>query len=96
MNTLFGLGMPGGWEWIIIGLIVVIFFGANKIPEIFKGFGKGIREFKDASREIKKEIEKESDSSAKKKYQKGVCIKNRNGHETAKNGSYGGKEGWRR
>ena len=67
MNTLFGLGMPGGWEWIIIGLIVVIFFGANKIPEIFKGFGKGIREFKDASREIKKEIEKESDSSAEKK-----------------------------
>ena len=56
MNIVFGLGMPGGWEWIIIGLIVVIFFGANKIPEIFKGFGKGIREFKDASREIKKEI----------------------------------------
>ena len=57
MNIVFGLGLPGGWEWIIIGLIVVIFFGANKIPEIFKGFGKGIREFKDASREIKKEIE---------------------------------------
>ena len=37
MNIVFGLGMPGGWEWIIIGLIVVIFFGANKIPEIFKG-----------------------------------------------------------
>ena len=54
MNIVFGLGMPGGWEWIIIGLIVVIFFGANKIPEIFKGFGKGIREFKDASREIKR------------------------------------------
>ena len=44
MNIIFGLGMPGGWEWIIIGLIVVIFFGANKIPEIFRGFGKGIRE----------------------------------------------------
>ena len=67
MNIVFGIGMPGGWEWIIIGLIVVIFFGANKIPEIFKGFGKGIREFKDASREIKKEIEKESDSDSEKK-----------------------------
>jgi len=66
MNTLLGLGMPGGWEWIIIGLIVVIFFGAKKIPEIFKGFGKGIREFKDASREIKKEIEKDSDSVSEK------------------------------
>ena len=40
---------------------------SNKIPEIFKGFGKGIREFKDASREIKKEIEKESDSDSEKK-----------------------------
>ncbi len=67
MNTLLGLGMPGGWEWIIIGLIVVIFFGAKKIPEIFKGFGKGIREFKDASREIKKEIEKDTDSVSEKK-----------------------------
>ena len=66
MKTLLGLGMPGGWEWIIIGLIVVIFFGAKKIPEIFKGFGKGIREFKDASREIKKEIEKDSDSVSEK------------------------------
>ena len=66
MNTLLGLGIPGGWEWIIIGLIVVIFFGAKKIPEIFKGFGKGIREFKDASREIKKEIEKDSDSVSEK------------------------------
>ena len=65
MNTILALGMPGGWEWIIIGLIVVIFFGANRIPEIFKGFGKGIREFKEASKEIQKEIE--SDDSKDKK-----------------------------
>ena len=64
MDLIFAIGMPGGWEWIIIGLIVVIFFGANKIPEIFRGFGKGIREFKDASKEIKKEIEKESNSDS--------------------------------
>ena len=57
MNLFFVLGMPGGWEWLIIALIVVIFFGANKIPEIFRGFGKGIREFKESSKEIKKEIE---------------------------------------
>ena len=65
MNIIFGLGMPGGWEWIIIGLIVVIFFGANRIPEIFRGFGKGIREFKESSKEIQKEIE--SDDSKDKK-----------------------------
>ena len=65
MNIILALGMPGGWEWIIIGLIVVIFFGANKIPEIFRGFGKGIREFKEASKEIKKEIEKDSSEDKK-------------------------------
>ena len=65
MNTILALGMPGGWEWIIIGLIVVIFFGAKKIPEIFRGFGKGIREFKEASKEIKKEIEKDSSEDKK-------------------------------
>ena len=65
MNTILALGMPGGWEWIIVGLVVVIFFGANKIPEIFRGFGKGIREFKEASKEIKKEIEKDSSEDKK-------------------------------
>lgn len=49
--------MPGGWEWIIIILFVIIFFGAKKIPEIARGLGKGIREFKDATKEIKTEIE---------------------------------------
>jgi len=65
MNTILALGMPGGWEWIIIGLIVVVFFGAKKIPDIFRGFGKGIREFKEASKEIKKEIEKDSSEDKK-------------------------------
>jgi|TARA_B100000378_G_scaffold63239_1_gene47337 sec-independent protein translocase protein TatA len=65
MHTILALGMPGGWEWIIIGLIVVVFFGAKKIPDIFRGFGKGIREFKEASKEIKKEIEKDSSEDKK-------------------------------
>ena len=65
MKTFFLLAMPGGWELLIIALIVVIFFGANRIPEIFRGFGKGIREFKEASKEIQKEIE--SDDSKDKK-----------------------------
>ena len=65
MNTILAIGMPGGCEMIIIGLIVIIFFGAKKIPEIFRGFGKGIREFKEASKEIKKEIEKDSSEDKK-------------------------------
>ena len=58
MNTLFLFGMPGGMEWVVIILLVLVFFGAKKIPELARGLGKGIREFKDATREIKKDIDK--------------------------------------
>lgn len=51
------LWMPGGWELVVIVLVVVLLFGAKKIPELAKGLGRGIREFKDASKEIKDEIE---------------------------------------
>lgn len=57
MNSLFALSMPGGWEWVIIILVVLIFFGAKKIPELARGLGRGIREFKDATKEIKRDIE---------------------------------------
>jgi len=50
-------GMPGGWELVIIVFMIILLFGAKKIPELAKGLGKGIREFKDASKEIKDEIE---------------------------------------
>ena len=46
----------GGPEILIILLFVVLFFGANKIPELARGLGKAMRELKDASNEIKKEI----------------------------------------
>ena len=50
------LGMP---ELILILLVILIFFGAKKIPEIAQGLGKGIREFRKASKDIQDEIEKE-------------------------------------
>jgi len=46
----------GGPEIIVIGLIVVMLFGADKIPEIARGLGKGLRQLKDATNDIKKEI----------------------------------------
>lgn len=46
----------GGVEIIIILLFVIIFFGADKIPDLARGIGKMIREVKDASNEIKREI----------------------------------------
>ena len=46
----------GGAEILLILLFVVLFFGANKIPELARGLGKAMRELKDASNEIKKDI----------------------------------------
>lgn len=57
MNAIFLIGMPGMGEWVVIGLFVLIFFGAKKIPEFAKGLGKGIREFKDALKDVKKEVD---------------------------------------
>lgn len=45
-------GMPGGTEWIIILLAILLLFGAKKIPELMKGLGSGIKEFKKASNDI--------------------------------------------
>jgi sec-independent protein translocase protein TatA len=57
MSAIFLFGMPGMGEWVVIGLFVLIFFGAKKIPEFAKGLGKGIREFKDAVKDVKKEVD---------------------------------------
>lgn len=52
------LSMPGGSEWILIVLVVLLMFGGKKIPEMMKGIGKGMREFKDAKDNVTSEIEK--------------------------------------
>ena len=41
----------GGTEWLLIALVVLLLFGGKKIPELMKGLGKGIKEFKSASKE---------------------------------------------
>ena len=45
------LGWVGGYEWILIILVVLLLFGGRKIPELMRGLGKGIREFKDGVKE---------------------------------------------
>ena len=47
-------------EIILILLVVLIFFGAKKIPELAQGLGKGMREFRKAAREVQEDIESES------------------------------------
>lgn len=53
------MGTPGPLELIIIFAVVLLIFGAKRIPEIARGIGKGIREFKDATSEISRELEAE-------------------------------------
>jgi sec-independent protein translocase protein TatA len=45
MLSIFLFGLPGGGEWVIIVIIVLILFGGKKIPELMRGLGQGIREF---------------------------------------------------
>lgn len=61
MQSLLAIGMPGGWEWVLVALAILLLFGAKKIPEFARGLGRGIREFKDATKEIKKDIEESTD-----------------------------------
>ncbi|WP_018126538.1 Sec-independent protein translocase subunit TatA/TatB [Balneola vulgaris] len=50
----------GAPEILIIAIVVLVLFGAKRIPELAKGLGQGIKEFKKASKDIKKEIEEGS------------------------------------
>lgn len=57
---MFGIGMP---ELIIILIIILIIFGAGKLPEIGSGIGKGIKNFKKATNEAQKEIQEPKENS---------------------------------
>ena len=50
LQTIF-LGFVGPWQWIIIGLAILLLFGGKKLPELMKGLGSGIKEFKNATNE---------------------------------------------
>ncbi len=50
------LSMPGGTEWILILLVVLLFFGGKKIPDLMRGIGKGVKEFNDAKEHMKGEL----------------------------------------
>lgn len=59
-------GMPGGMEWVLIGGIVLLLFGGKKLPELMKGLGSGIKEFKKASNTDEEEEKKLEDKSESK------------------------------
>lgn len=63
MNAMFA-AMLGGWEIVLILAVVLILFGAKKLPELAKGLGSGIKEFKKATREVTDEIQTSMDDSS--------------------------------
>lgn len=56
LASLFLIGSFGTTEILLILFVVILLFGAKRIPELFRGMGQGIREFKDASKEEKPEF----------------------------------------
>jgi sec-independent protein translocase protein TatA len=54
---LFAIGL-GMWEVIVILLVVLILFGAKKLPELAKGLGTGIKEFKKATRDVQEDLQR--------------------------------------
>ncbi|EAI3905000.1 MULTISPECIES: twin-arginine translocase TatA/TatE family subunit [Campylobacter] len=76
--------MPSGTQWLIILLIVVLLFGAKKIPELAKGLGKGIKTFKDEmNTDDDKKIVQEDAQKIEKINEKDVLVKENN-EETKK------------
>ena len=65
-QTLLFLNLGGG-EIIVVLLIVLLFFGSKKIPELARGLGRGMREFKDATSGVQREIEESMKEVPKKK-----------------------------
>ncbi len=55
---MFLISLPGGGEWLLILLIVLLLFGGRKIPELMRGIGRGIREFRAAKDAMEEEIKK--------------------------------------
>ena len=62
-NILAFIGNLGTGEMILIVLVILLLFGAKRIPDLARGLGKGIREFKDATNEIKSDIEKSANNN---------------------------------
>lgn len=69
MITPLFLGGIGMQEVLLIALVVLLFFGGRKIPELMKGLGKGIRSFKEGMKEMDKDLEADTPSLPEEKKQ---------------------------
>jgi sec-independent protein translocase protein TatA len=60
------MGSIGGPELFLILLIVLIFFGAKRLPDLARGLGQGIREFRKAAKDVQDDVEKETKKTDEK------------------------------
>ena len=60
------MSMPGGMEWLLIALVVLLLVGGKKIPELAKGLGSGIKNFKKAIKDDEDEVVNKSDEIERK------------------------------
>lgn len=63
MNTMLAFLGIGGWEVVVILAVILLLFGAKKLPELAKGLGQGIKEFKKATREVTDEVQNAVDET---------------------------------
>lgn len=61
------LGTIGVWQLVLIALVILLIFGGKKIPELMRGLGKGVKEFKNGMEEVKKDIDTDSDTKKEDK-----------------------------
>ncbi len=78
MEKLLFLGNIGAGEILVIALVILLFFGGRKIPELMKGLGKGVKSFKDGMNEVEKELDVDSSKSG------GASVQNTSESSSAK------------
>lgn len=61
------MGRIGVWEILLIALVILLFFGAKRIPELMKSLGKGVKSFKEGINDIEKEVSADANTDKKEK-----------------------------
>jgi sec-independent protein translocase protein TatA len=75
-HPFFAIGIPHGSEWLIILVLAILFFGADKLPKLARGLGKSLGEFKKAKEDFEKEIHSAANEPEKKPEQQSLTSGN--------------------
>jgi sec-independent protein translocase protein TatA len=62
MNQMLLIGMPGGWEWVIILVVILLLFGGSRLPQLAKALGQSKRAFREGQDEAEEELRLEKES----------------------------------